>query len=185
MCRVPQSTSSCYSQLSRIFKGKGAVSLCVCSLLPMGVLGTAGTRPKRPFGPLRDVKRLLNPIRLAHSGRMTVEVLIGLWDMRMLIDMHSRGATDLRASTAEHAGVFGPDAAAAAPTVATFELVLLATGDGRCSSHALCEGAGDEVDDEDDRAPLSCRRRAPAIEHGLDGPLEVEPRNPTRKRASM
>ena len=83
--------------------------------------GTVGTRPKRPFGPLRDVKRLLNPIRLAHSGRMTVEVLIGLWDMRMLIDMHSRGATDLRASTAEHAGVFGPDAAAAAPTVATFE----------------------------------------------------------------
>ena len=116
---------------------------------------------------------------------MTVEVPIGLWDMRMLIDMHSRRATDLRASTAEHAGVFGPDAAAAAPTVATFELVLLATGDGRCSSHALCEGAGDEVEDEDDRAPLSCRRRAPAIEHGLDGPLEVEPRNPTRKRASM
>ena len=116
---------------------------------------------------------------------MTVEVLIGLWDMRMLIDMHSRGATDLRASTAEHAGVFGPDAAAAAPTVATFELVLLATGDGRCSSHALYEGAGDEVEDEDDRAPLSCRRRAPAIDHGLDGPLEVEPRNPTRKRASM
>ncbi|KOO34557.1 hypothetical protein Ctob_016526 [Chrysochromulina tobinii] len=61
MCRVPQSTSSCYSQLSRIFKGKGAVSLCVCSLLPMGVLGTAGTRPKRPFGPLRDVKTFTKP----------------------------------------------------------------------------------------------------------------------------
>jgi len=184
---------SCARVLHRVILNtrefSGAVSLCVCFLLPMGVLGTVGTRPKRPFGPLRDVKRLLettrNPIRVAHSGRMTVEVLIGLWDMRMLIDMHSRGATDLRASTAEHAGVFGPDAAAAAPTVATFELVLLATGDGRCSSHALCEGAGDEVEDEDDRAPLSCRRRAPAIEHGLDGPLEVEPRNPTRKRASM
>jgi hypothetical protein len=34
-------------------------------------------------------------------------------------------------SAAEHAGVIGPDAAAAAPTVATFELVLLATGSGR------------------------------------------------------
>ena len=154
----------------------------------MGVLGTVGTRPKRPFGhlPGNDVLTFTKPDPPSlHSGRMTVEVLIGLWDMRMLIDMHSRRATDLRASTAEHAGVFGPDAAAAAPTVATFELVLLATGDGRCSSHALCEGAGDEVEDEDDRAPLSCRRRAPAIDHGLDGPLEVEPRNPTRKRASM
>lgn len=98
----------------------------------MGVLGTAGTRPKRPFGPLRDVKTFTKPDPpSAHSGRVTVEVLIGLWDMRMLIDMHSREATDLRASTAEHAGVFGPDAAAAAPTVATFELVLLATGSGR------------------------------------------------------
>ena len=32
--------------------------------------------------------------------------MIGLqWDMRMLVDMHSRGATALRSSTAEHARV--------------------------------------------------------------------------------
>jgi len=171
---------------TREFSNERALFRCVCvSYFPWVCWEQLGPVPNDLSVLSGMLKRLLNPIRLAHSGRVTVEVLIGLWDMRMLIDMHSRGATDLRASTAEHAGVFGPDAAAAAPTVATFELVLLATGDGRCSSHALCEGAGDGVEDEDDRAPLSCRRRAPAIEHGLDGPLEVEPRNPTRKRASM
>ena len=54
--------------------------------------------------------------------------MIGLWDMRMLVDMHSRGATALRASTAEHAKVLGPDAAAAPPTVATFQLGSLLPG---------------------------------------------------------
>jgi hypothetical protein len=39
--------------------------------------------------------------------------------------------------------------------VRIFELVLLATGDGRCSSHALCEGAGDEVPSRRARGPLS------------------------------
>jgi hypothetical protein len=48
-------TSSCYSQLSRILKGKGAVTLFVCCLLPVGVLGTVGTHPKRTYGPLREV----------------------------------------------------------------------------------------------------------------------------------
>ena len=48
--------------------------------------------------------------------------------MRMLVDMHSRGATALRASTAEHAKVLGPDAAAAPPTVATFQLGSLLPG---------------------------------------------------------
>ena len=72
--------------------------------------------------------------------------------------------------------MLGPDADAAPPTVATFQLVLLATGSGRCSGHVLREGAGDDVEDEDDRVPLSCRRLAPAIEHGIDGALEPDPR---------
>ena len=67
VCVVCQSTSSCYSQLSRILKGKGAVSLCVCSLLPVGVLGTVGTHPKRTYGPLREVKRTDYPIHLGPS----------------------------------------------------------------------------------------------------------------------
>ena len=80
--------------------------------------------------------------------------------------------------------MLGPDDDAAPPTVATFQLVLLATGSGRCSGHVLREGAGDDVEDEDDRVLLSCLRRAPANELGLDGPL-VELCNPTRRRASL
>ena len=60
----------------------------------------------------------------------------GLWDMRMLVDMHSRGATALRASTAEHAKVLGPDAAAAPPAVATFQL-----GTSEVFCRALCAAA--------------------------------------------
>ena len=65
----------------------------------------------------------------------------GLWDMRMLVDMHSRGATALRASTAEHAKVLGPDAAAAPPTVATFQLGSLLPGLRPCAPPLLRESA--------------------------------------------
>jgi hypothetical protein len=73
VCVVCQSTSSCYSQLSRIFEGKGAVSLCVCFLLAMGVLGTVWNHPKRTYGPL-NAGKLNVPTTKSEKGRMTVVV---------------------------------------------------------------------------------------------------------------
>jgi len=55
----------------------------------------------------------------------------------------------------------------------------------RCIRNALCKFAGVKVENDDDLLPLSRRRCALAIEHGIDGALEVLPRQPMRLREGV